>query len=211
MAVSQSIYLGFDPGGAHKFGVALLDGERLIASTVSTVDDAVEWSVKICGSRQPVAAGIDTLLHWATAKSGMRPCDLHLRDRYRPVRNSVMAPNSLYGAMAIGGMALAMRLREVWSEIMLNETHPKVLLHELKVQRYNSESVATAIKQFMDRAGCTDGGIQGEHQFDAALSAWATREGLENNWEDLAEDKQGLLFPVGPVRYLWPSHKSFSP
>ena len=102
------IYLGFDPGGDRNFGVALLDGDRMIASTASNVDEVINWSVRECGSRQPVAAGIDTLLHWSTGKSGTRPCDLFLRAKYPAAKNSVMTPNSLYGAMAIGGMALAM-------------------------------------------------------------------------------------------------------
>jgi hypothetical protein len=112
----MGIYLGFDPGGDRRFGVALLDGECLKSSTVSSVDDAMNWAREECGSRQPVAAGIDTLLHWATSKSGMRPCDLKLRGMYPCIGNSIMAPNSLVGAMAIGGMALALRLREVWPE-----------------------------------------------------------------------------------------------
>ena len=60
-----------------------------------------------------------------------------------------MAPNSLYGAMAIGGMALAFRLREKWPELELNETHPKVLLHALGGPRYEQkrqETVDAAIQ-----------------------------------------------------------------
>ena len=204
MAVSESIYLGFDPGGDRKFGVALLDGERETVSTVSTVDDAIKWSVDICGSRRPVAAGIDSLLHWATTRSGMRPCDLRLQSRYPARAKSVMAPNSLFGAMAIGGMALAIRLRQVWPAIVLNETHPKVLLHALEVQRHNSETVDMTIRWFANRSGCGDVAIQGDDELDAALSAWATREGFENDWADIIGPDGDLLFPAGSVRYLWP-------
>jgi hypothetical protein len=204
MAVSESVYLGFDPGGDRKFGVALLDGKRVTASTVSTVDDAIRWSVDTCGSRRPVAAGIDSLLHWATTRSGMRPCDLQLQGKYPARARSVMAPNSLFGAMAIGGMALAMRLRQVWPAIVLNETHPKVLLHALEVQRHNSETVDMTIRWFANRAGCVDITIQGDDELDAALSAWATREGFENDWADIIGTDGDLLFPAGSVRYLWP-------
>ena len=68
--IVSNIYLGFDPGGDSKFGVALLDGDRVTASTVSTVAEVVEWAVKMCGSNRPAGAGIDTLLHWAITKSG---------------------------------------------------------------------------------------------------------------------------------------------
>lgn len=201
------IYLGFDPGGDRSFGVALLQGDRMLASTVSNVDEAITWSVSECGSRQPIAAGIDTLLHWSTANSGTRPCDLFLRKKYPTVKNSVMTPNSLYGAMAIGGMALAMRLRQRWPEIVLNETHPKVMLHALGAERYKPETVGAAVQWFVDRAHCTEGTIQGEHALDAAVSAWATREGLADNWPDIIGADADLLFPAGLVRYLWPKFR----
>jgi hypothetical protein len=199
----KGIYLGFDPGGDCRFGVALLDGDCVKASTVSTVDDAVKWAVDECGSRRPIAAGIDTLLHWATTKSGMRPCDLQLRRKYPGVRNSIMAPNSLYGAMAIGGMALALRLHEKWPELDMNETHPKVLLHALWKERYDPKTVSAAIQRFAGRVGI-ECAVQGEHEFDAVLSGWATREGLAHGWIDIVGVGADLLFPAGPVRYLWP-------
>src|ERR1700736_4986925 len=39
---------------------------------------------------------------------------------------------------------------------------------------------------------------------DAALSAWAAREGLADSWIDIIGADADLLFPAGPVRYLWP-------
>jgi hypothetical protein len=102
-------YLGFDPGGRTRFGVALIAEERVKASTVRTVDDAVKWAIGQRGSR-PIAAGIDTLLQWATTESGWRPCDLRLRDKYPRARKSVIGPNGLYGAMAIGGRQRAKAL-----------------------------------------------------------------------------------------------------
>jgi hypothetical protein len=204
MAVRTGIYLGFDPGGDRKFGVALLDGNCVTALTVNNVDDAMNWAVHVCGSRQPVAAGIDTLLHWATARSGLRPCVLQLRTRYRRVQNSIMAPNTVYGAMAIGGVALALRLRKVWPELVLNETHPKVLLHALGAERYNPKTVDVAVRWFINRAHCADWKIDGEHELDAALSSWATQTGLAEGWVNIIGDPSDLLFPAGPVWYLWP-------
>src|SRR5208283_4414784 len=88
LTVRKDIYLGFDPGGDRRFGVALLDGNCVKCSTVSTVDDAMKWAIHACGSRRPAAAGIDTLLHWATTRGGMRPCDSRLRCRYPAMKNS---------------------------------------------------------------------------------------------------------------------------
>jgi hypothetical protein len=67
------------------------------------------------------------------------------------MKNSILSPNSLYGAMAIGGMALAFRLREKWPELVLNETHPKVFFHARWDQRYDSKdkkTVEAAIQWF---------------------------------------------------------------
>ena len=106
--------------------------------------------------------------------------------------------------MAIGGMALALKLRQVWPDIVLNETHPKVLLHALGGERYRSDTVDAAIRWCVTRMACDEWTIEGEHALDAALSAWATREGLVNDWTDIIGASSALLFPAGPVRYLWP-------
>jgi hypothetical protein len=79
-----SIYLGFDPGGDQKFGVAFPDGDCVSASIVSNVDDAMKWADSACRSRLPVA-GIDTLLHWATSKP-----------RHAPLRSATSGQGSGY-------------------------------------------------------------------------------------------------------------------
>jgi hypothetical protein len=203
LSTNEGDYLGFDPGGDSRFGVALIAEGRVKASIVSTVGDAVKWAIDECGSRRPIAAGIDTLLHWATTESGWRPCDYRLRRKYPSMQKSVIAPNSLYGAMAIGGMALALRLRETWPEIILNETHPKVFLHAHWRERYNLETLSATIQRFADRVEI-ECAFQSEHEFDAALSAWARREGLMGGWIDIIGNNAALLFPAGPARYLWP-------
>jgi hypothetical protein len=207
----ERIYLGFDPGGSNSFGVAISDGDRIKTSTVGSVDCAIKWTVRECQERRPIAAGIDTMLHWATGKSGMRPCDWQLRAKYPPVRDSIMAPNSLYGAMAIGGIALALKLRHLWPELLLNETHPKVLLYERWGKGYDSkvpQTVEAAIQWFVHQGQYIGSKIEGEHELDAALSAWATQKGLAEDWVDIIGTSDGLLFPVPgeKVRYLWPKN-----
>lgn len=203
----EGIYLGFDPGGRCKFGVAIIDGNCVKASTVSTVDEAMKWAVDKCKARarEPKAAGVDTLLHWATGGGGWRPCDEQLRAKYPAVANSIMSPNSLHGAMATGGMALALKLRQQWPKLELNETHPKVLLHALGhgYDPKDSESVETAIRCFLRRGDYAESNIKTEHELDAALSAWATQKGFAKKWVDIVGDGNNLLFPAGEVRYLW--------
>jgi hypothetical protein len=207
----DGIYLGFDPGGDCKFGVALVNRACMKTTTVGTVDCAMKWVVDACEGLKPKAAGIDTLLHWSTGKSGGRPCDVRLRASYPNAKYSIMWLNSLFGAMAIGGMALALTLRQEWPELLLNETHPKVLLHALG-KGYNPKdkgSVETAIRLFVRQENYAEASIEGEHAFDAAVSAWATRKAVAESWPDIIGNGGNLIFPAGKVHYLW--HEALSP
>jgi hypothetical protein len=105
--------------------------------------------------------------------------------------------------MAIGGMALAIRLREHWPEIILNETHPKVLFHARLGHRYKAKDLSSALASFLAHSGLR-GQVGSEHELDALISAWTTKIGLHENWRDLVDGDENLLFPAGPVRYLWP-------
>jgi hypothetical protein len=203
-SVMSDLYLGFDPGGDRGFGVALLEGVHIASATVSTVADAIRWASDACKTNRPIAAGIDTLLHWCDGAGGWRPADMKLRDAYLEVRSSVQPPNGLYGSMCIGGMALALRLRGMWPDIRLNETHPKVLGFALRHMRHTDADPKAAIAWLAEQAGLDLAPGTTGHELDAILSAWATREGLAHGWADLATDDPALLFPAGKVSYLWP-------
>jgi hypothetical protein len=201
---TNDVVLGFDPGGAHGFGVALLLGPDVKTVTVSSVADAIAWAVTECHQSDPMAAGIDAMLYWCDGPGGWRPADRSLRDTYKAARSSVISPNGLYGSMGIGGMALALRLRQRWPSIILNETHPKVLAYSLRGELHRDASAASGIAWFAQHSGIDMRRVSGGHAFDAVLSAWATREGLARGWIDLATEDPALLFPAGRVSYLWP-------
>ena len=203
--MTNSLFLGFDPGGDRGFGVSVMDGRNVNATTVSSVADAIDWVQRECGSTEPRAAGIDAMLHWSDAPGGWRPSDKRLRDAYPPVRSSVLSPNGLYGAMAIGGMVLALRLRALWPNILLNETHPKVLAFALRQERHTDLEPTAAITWFAQHSGLDLAGVRTGHELDAVLSAWATREGLYKGWATLVTHHPSLIFPAGPVDYLWPA------
>lgn len=131
MPVTSDAFLGYDPGGEDRFGLAMINGSRTKFATVSSIKEAVDWSVAVCDGREPKAAGIDTILHWGSGRNGFRIADKWLRKKYPKVTRSVMAPNSLYGAMTIGGVGLAIELKKRWPKLSLNETHPKILYHAL--------------------------------------------------------------------------------
>jgi hypothetical protein len=202
----DDIYLGFDPGGERGFGVAILYGTDAAAATVSTVSDDMKWALSKCGMRQPIAAGIDTLLHWSDGPGGWRPADRKLRAAYPEAQSSVLSPNGLYGSMGIGGMALALRLRERWPTIILNETHPKVLGFALRHARHTDVDPVAAIAWLAQYTGLDLTGVSTGHELDALISAWATREGSLRGWRDLVPETEDrtLLFPAKKVTYLWP-------
>jgi hypothetical protein len=204
MRNDSGIYLGFDPGGHRAFGVAMLDRDRVLSATVSSVEEATSWAVSTCGGLEPVAAGIDTLLHWSDGASGWRPADKRLRMAYPAAQSSILSPNGLFGSMAIGGMALALRLRRRWPDIRLNETHPKVLAFALRGQRHRDSDIAAVVEWFVLHSQLDLGGYRSGHEFDAVLSAWATQTGLTDGWIDLVSDDASLLFPAGKASYLWP-------
>lgn len=181
MIKPSDIYLGFDPGGNRKFGVALLDRDVVSFGTVSTVDAAVAWVLENLSSRTPIAAGIDTLLHWSTGRSGDRHAEAVLRKLYPDARNSVISPNSLWGAMAVGGMALGFQLRQHFPELPLNETHPKLLArHFAGSQAKGAERRTDERRAWMQRElPKTDISAANDHEVDAIVSAWATRKRCE--------------------------------
>jgi hypothetical protein len=218
------IILGYDPGGGKKTGkgrsgVACLRtrGNHIEIKTdqQSSVSDALIWFMAVCAQEKPSAIGIDTFLHWGTDAKGWRPIDIALRRTYPTVAKSVQPSNSTARSMAVQGMALAMEVKREWSEIALNEAHPKVLFAELAGQEYprtENEADAVTRTKFLAERGCIwDGDTRCEDEFDAAICCFATLKGVRARWTDLMEQpfagrsaNSKLVFPVGHVSYYWP-------
>ncbi len=122
------LFLGYDPGGARKHGVASAyigsNGAFLAEPTVETLGDAGEVRDWLCQHNTAKALGIDTLLAWSV--SGGRACDNALRAHYPQRASTVIAQNSLYSAMTVNGILVALAGRELG--IPLVESHPKLLL-----------------------------------------------------------------------------------
>jgi hypothetical protein len=201
------IVLGYDPGGSGANGVALVNGSEVHTGTVDTVSAAVAWARDRLGSNAPDAIGLDTLLSWSTGRSGWRPMDWHLRKRYSAVRNSVISPNRLSGSMAVNGMAFALRARELWPAVTLNETHPKVLVFAMTGQKYAfGPTLTNWLLNMRDVSRCCD--IKDSDQCDALLSAVITQRALTQPraFTDLMalDGTADLLLPAGPVTYWWP-------
>jgi len=209
----ELLVLGYDPGGAGKNGVAALtmNGGRETSFTMATldsVDEVVSWFKEAAKGTLPSGIGIDASLSWATGPSGWRPMDTFLRNRYPQARNSVLSTSSAMGSMAIQGPASALRLRGIWPSMVVNETHPKVVQVALRGSRPDFErDRATLVAWLEADLAISLPPIANDHEWDAALSAWATFQGLAGKWTfDLMklEGTSDLLLPAGPVVYWWP-------
>lgn len=210
--MTAGVYLGLDPGGQRAFGVALLDGDITVFETVSTVDAAVAWVVERLSERSPIAAGIDTLLHWSGGRSGDRHAEAVLRKLYPDARNTVISPNSLYGSMAVGGMALGFRLRARFPELPLNETHPKLLARHFAGSLSKGADQRTDDRRAWMARELPNADIRdaNDHEIDAIVSAWATRTAMRDRadgqraWRDLAAELSDAICPLSNVHYFWP-------
>jgi hypothetical protein len=208
-------WLGFDPGGRAGFGVALLDSRRKNPSVHTAVRssavEALEWAVDQMGEDRPAAAGIDSLMFWSGVNAGWRAADIWLRTCYGGAGKSVLAPNSLRGAMLIQGAVLAKLLRRRWQDLPITETHPKALYQALSGRSYGRKGVTRQMRSWLsENIGC-DVNRRSEHEFDALLSAWAAREGSARRWPEDLRKKSGddeVFDAVENPHYWWPSTRN---
>lgn len=203
--------LGYDPGGNEAHGVARLLVESGTVASLSTETVETTESVIALAERQSslLAIGLDTLTCWGTGHSAWRPADLWLRQRYPEVRNSVVTPNYLSGAMCLNGMAVVVTVVCAAPRPYVTETHPKVLFWHLSGTRYDYRTR----RREMDAVLAREAGLAvtpaNEHEWDAAISALAAYRGLTGQWpHDLhtlpLPNGGRLIYPCGPTHFCWP-------
>lgn len=183
----MTLFLGYDPGGKGKNGVAAIrvisDVPEVVAkATVRDAAEALSWLEVY--AKTAVALGIDTLLAWSP--KGGRACDDALRRKYGG--NSVVAQNSLYSSMTLNGAIVARRLG-----LPVYESHPKLLL------RVSGEN---AIREVYDDTVSSTGA---DHEGDAIIAAWCAAMGHNRKWTvDLYVDIEDDIELVVPeARYPW--------
>ena len=203
--------VGYDPGGNGNHGFArakVRDGD-IVCVTTKTLQTAEDVVRSILGGERPLGLGIDTLTCWGTGHSGWRPADHWLRDRYRDVKKSIVAPNSLLGAMSVNGMAVLFTARRAFPDIFVTETHPKVLYYARCKQRYDySGRNASAMNACLSCWLGVNVTPQNEHEWDAGISILPVVRGLHGSWQDLhalpPDSGERLLQPCGKTTYMWP-------
>ncbi len=199
---TRKFWVGADPGGIDKFGLAFLDstGKMPACCTVSSVDEAVKRIKMVCRGT-PLGLGIDAPMWWSSCAGAGRKSDRRIRDKYGIKPGTVQSANSLRGAALVGGAMLAFRIREEFPDTRITETHPKALLKALKLdatgfaERYNISS-----------------DWNNEHERDALIGAVCAREGFEEHWTfDLAccrddSEQNPFSYWLAPMHYFWPEN-----
>lgn len=194
----RRFWVGADPGGKNNFGLAFLDATRksLDCVTVSSVNEAVE---KIVRRGAPLGLGIDAPMWWSSRKGGGRDADDAIRSKYNIHPGTVQTTNSLRGAALVGGMMLAVRIREMFPDTRITETHPKALLCALESNE----------KHFAERFEIPTS-WSNDHERDASIGAVWAREGFEGRWIfDLAQkrydsEQDPSRYWLAPMHYFWP-------
>ncbi len=211
MTVTTSTYAGYDPGGNGKNGFAMLrvrDG-RPVSMSVATLPNA-EAVISSITESSVAGLGVDTLTCWCTGDGGWRPADHWLRERYPAVRNSVMSPNTLSGSMGINGMAVLVEIARGADDLVVSETHPKVLYYALTNQKYDYDRNQAAMNGLLsERLGGIPVNTSNDHEWDAAVSAYAVWMGMTGRWtRDLhasrVEGGGRIVEPCGRTFFYWP-------
>lgn len=204
--------VGYDPGGNGCHGLAELRLEtdstaRHCLRTMSTTEDVIRF---IEDGPAISALGVDTLSCWSTGRSGWRPADRWLREQYPEVQLSVAPGNSLYGSMGLSGMAVLLAVRQCHAQALITETHPKVLYYHLTGQRYDYEKHSRTMNALLAEALGVPIQPSNDHEWDAALSAYAALQALWRNWtHDLlglpTENGERIISPCADTHYFWPT------
>ena len=193
----NEFWIGADPGGNNSFGLAFLDASgELRCDTVSSVDDAVK---RLLFEGTPLGLAIDAPMWWSSRRGAGRLVDERLRKRYHISSGTVQSANSLRGAALIGGLMLAFRVREMFPNTRITESHPKALLKALRLHESDFAEKFELSKAWNN-----------EHERDAAIAAVCAREGFEGHWTtDLAEyrypsEQDPKSYDLAPIYYYWP-------
>ena len=191
-------WVGADPGGRGKFGLAFLRSDGTLSCTrVSSVDEAVE---RIIHAGEPFGLGIDAPMWWSSGEGGGRKSDEILRSRYGIHPGVVQVANSLRGAALVGGALLAFRVRERFPRARITEAPTKALLRALEYSRDN-------FRKKFELSGWSDD----EDEQDAAIAAVCAREGFTEEWPtDLADERfrheseqDPKDYWLKPMHYFW--------
>lgn len=197
------LFLGYDPGGEGKNGVAVLriadDGTTFErppeTRTLCDVEEVCRW---LRAHDKAEALGIDTPLAWS--RKGDRACDDALRRKYPEQSESVIAQDRLRGAMTISGVIIA-RLGYHLGLPLLVESHPKLVLRAWLEDHMAGTEFAKWHEPLCRKK-------TGDHEADALIAAWCASRWYFEHWTvnlyDAFAEQGKLVFPAREAVYPWP-------
>ena len=111
--------------------------------------------------------------------------------------------------MGLNGMGVLIAARRRFADVSITETHPKVLYWQLSGKKYDYETSRTGMDAVLANALGISVAPATDHEWDAAISAFAVLEGITGRWtHDLHElpiiEGKRLVTPCGRTRYFWP-------
>ena len=115
--------------------------------------------------------------------------------------------------MGLNGMATLLTMRAQYPDALITETHPKVLYHQLSGLKYDWSQTGNEMTASLIGWLGAPIQVQNDHEWDAALSAYAAFEGLCERWpHDLhalpVQRGEQLVEPAGRTHYFWPTPRS---
>ena len=204
------LFLGYDPGGANRHGVAKADiapdGAFLVEPETRVLNHAGEVSDWIRENSSAKAFGVDTLLAWSWL--GHRACDSALRAHYHLMSQTVIPQNSLYSAMTINGILAALSAHRAGMQLV--ETHPKLLLRA--ALNKDPEGAELARRHGVMLEGASKKKIkqkrEADDMADALIAAWSASRWFFKRWENdlYTSFSDDMTFPAGPAVYPWPEN-----
>jgi hypothetical protein len=93
-----------------------------------------------------------------------------------------MTPNGLAGSMGINLMSVLLAMRAKYPRVIVVETHPKVLYWALEQKKYNYASAKSEMERVLCEAHAVMIATANEHEWDAAISAFAAACGVRGHW-----------------------------
>lgn len=165
---TEYVTVGFDPGGAEKFGWSILhwfEDERPtrftcgVESNARGAMDAVKSRLEESNCN-PAAIGIDAPLYWIDGE-GERAVDKTVRGALlEKSKNSVVHVNSLRGGCLAQGMMLATLVRQYanWANVLVTEAHPAALasVYAITARQERVGANVFVFEQATKRRRCAD-------------------------------------------------------
>ena len=217
----MKVLLGFDPGGAGKFGWAVcidkVNGLKVLdAGTADNAKEAIEKSLRVIPKQASVvAAGIDAPMFWVI--DGARESDRRVRAAITLLGapspgGTVQHFNSLRGACLIQGLLVLKLLRQIYPNLPVTEAHPKALLWLMGIARkgYEPKMVKPGDIEEIIIKGAEFGS---EDERDAILGAFTAQASLRktSGWEDLLKfERDPVLAGEAPIAYWMPKIDIFA-